>query len=93
MCVCVCVCVSRVGSPDTLPAPPTVQGVECFAYDSDLTVLATGGMDHAVRLWNPYVTSKPIAYLQQHNTTILDLVIYRELGLLFSYSQDGVGGQ
>ena len=67
--------------------------MECFAYDSDLTVLATGGMDHAVRLWNPYVTSKPIAYLQQHATTVLDLVMYRELGLLFSYSQDGVGRQ
>ena len=26
-------------------------------------MLATGGMDHAVRLWNPYVTSKPIAYI------------------------------
>ena len=69
------------------------QGVECFAYDSDLTVLATGGMDHAVRLWNPYVTSKPIAYFQQHATTVLDLVMYRDLGLLFSYSQNGVGRQ
>ena len=64
--------------------------MECFAYDGDLPLLATGGMDHAVRLWNPYVTAKPVAYLQKHISTILDLVICRELGLLFSFSQDGV---
>ena len=67
-----------------------MQGVECFAYDSDLPLLITGGMDHAVRLWNPYVTSKPVAYLQKHTSAVLDVLICRDLGLLFSFSQDGV---
>jgi WD40 repeat protein len=66
------------------------KGVECFAYDSDLPLLITGGMDHAVRLWNPYVTSKPVAYLQKHTSAVLDVLICRDLGLLFSFSQDGV---
>ena len=47
-------------------------------------------MDHTVRLWNPYVPSKPVAQLTVHTTSILDIVIAKEMGLIFSYSQDSV---
>lgn len=45
-------------------------------------------MDHLVRLWNPYVPSKPTAVLQGQSTTVQDLLIYEEAGLLFSLAQD-----
>ena len=64
--------------------------MECFTYDSQLVLLATGGMDHVVRLWNPYVTTKPTAYLTKHSGTILDMIMEKSLGILFTYSQDGV---
>lgn len=47
-------------------------------------------MDHTVRLWNPYVPSKPVAQLTVHTTSILDVVIAKDMGLIFSYSQDSV---
>ena len=47
-------------------------------------------MDHTVRLWNPYVPSKPVAQLMVHTTSILDVVIAKDAGLIFSYSQDSV---
>ena len=48
-------------------------------------------MDHTVRLWNPYVPSKPMAQLMVHTTSILDIIIVKNMGLIFSYSQDSVG--
>ena len=51
-------------------------------------MLATGGSDHSLRLWNPYVTSRPIAILQGHVMSIVDVRIYEALGQVFSYSRD-----
>lgn len=62
----------------------------CFDFCHELDILATGSMDHVVRLWNPYVPSKPMAQLSVHTTSILDVVIAKDMGLIFSYSQDSV---
>lgn len=35
------------------------QGVNCFDYNPNMNVIATGDVDHMVRLWNPYV-KKPV---------------------------------
>ncbi len=48
----------------------------------------SGGVDHLVRLWNPYVPSKPIALLSGHSTAVVDVLIHREAALVFSLSQD-----
>lgn len=67
-----------------------VQGVECFDYSHNLNVICTGGVDHAVRLWNPYVTMKPVAIMKGHQSSIIDLAIHEALEQVFSYDKDGV---
>lgn len=67
-----------------------IQGVLCFDYCHSLEVLVTGSIDHLVRLWNPYVTSKPMAILKAHSTAVLDVCVASRCGLVFSYSHDGV---
>ena len=66
------------------------QGVECFDYNKKLNILVTGSLDHAIRLWNPYVTSKPIATLQGHATGVIGVKIHEALMQVFSYSKDAV---
>ena len=62
--------------------------MNCFDFNKTLNVIATGSTDHHVRLWNPYVESKPTAILKGHQTSILDVVINDSTGQLFSYSMD-----
>ena len=50
----------------------------------------TGSIDHEVRIWNPYVPTKPMAVLTDHSTAVLDVVIASDIGLVFSYSHDSV---
>ncbi|XP_029102819.1 WD repeat-containing protein on Y chromosome [Scleropages formosus] len=66
------------------------KGVTCFDFCKPLNLLVTAGMDPAVRLWNQYVTSRPMATLHGHCTTVLDVVIYKAMGQIFSYSKDAV---
>ena len=47
-------------------------------------------MDHVVRLWNPYVTIKPVAKLDGHTTRVIDVVIHEKMQKLFSYDSDTV---
>ena len=47
-------------------------------------------MDHSVQLWDPYVPSRPMAVLSGHASAVLDVIINRDLGLVFSCSQDCV---
>ena len=70
-----------------------MQGVECFDYSHNLNVICSGGVDHAVRLWNPYVTAKPIAIMKGHQSSIIDLAIHEALEQVFSYDKDGVRHQ
>lgn len=64
--------------------------MECFDYSHNLNVICTGGVDHAVRLWNPYVTVKPVAIMKGHQSSIIDLAIHEALEQVFSYDKDGV---
>ncbi|XP_043942680.1 WD repeat-containing protein on Y chromosome-like [Protopterus annectens] len=66
------------------------KGVTCFDFNKSLNLLVTGGMDHKVRLWNQYVTNRPIALLQGHYMAILDVAIYESLGQVFSFSKDSI---
>ncbi|XP_058476457.1 WD repeat-containing protein on Y chromosome [Solea solea] len=64
------------------------QGAKCFDYSASLQLLVTGGCDRAVRLWTRFVTTRPVATLLGHCTTILDVAIYQPVGQIFSYSRD-----
>ena len=70
--------------------PFLLQGVDCFDYSKEKTIIATGGVDHVVRLWDPYVTLKPVAILKGHQACVIDVAVNSELGQVFSYSKDGV---
>ena len=67
-----------------------LQGIDCFDYSKDLSIIASGGVDHVIRLWDPYVTLKPVAILKGHQSSIIDVAINEDLGQVFSYSKDGV---
>ena len=62
----------------------------CFDYCHTLDLLVTGSLDHMVCVWNPYVPAKPVAVLDGHNTTILNVIISKANNLIFSLSQDMV---
>ncbi|KAK3705152.1 hypothetical protein QZH41_003758 [Actinostola sp. cb2023] len=66
------------------------KGIDCFDYNHTLNVIVTGGVDHAVRVWNPYVTIKPVAIMKSHQSSIVDLIIHQTLGQVFSYDKDGL---
>ena len=73
-----------------LKASSLTQGVICFDYCHDLGLLVTGSVDHTIQLWDPYVPSRPIAVLSGHASAVLDVIINRDLGLVFSCSLDCV---
>ncbi|XP_060573290.1 WD repeat-containing protein on Y chromosome-like isoform X4 [Ruditapes philippinarum] len=66
------------------------KGVECFDFSKKLNILVTGSLDHCIRLWNPYVTSKPMAVLEGHGTGVIGVKIHEGLLQVFSYSKDAV---
>lgn len=66
------------------------QGVECFDYSKRLNILVTGSADHQVRVWNPYVTHKPVAVLSGHATGVIGVMVHEGFRHVFSYSKDVV---
>ncbi|KAH9494635.1 hypothetical protein Btru_019804 [Bulinus truncatus] len=66
------------------------KAVECFDHNKNLNLLVTGSGDHIVRLWNPYVTTKPVAVLTGHNTCVIGVVIHEGFRQVFSYSKEAV---
>lgn len=71
--------------------PTSLQGVTCFDYSRSLNLVVTGGLDPAVRLWNRFVTVRPVGTLLGHRTTVVDVAIYLPLRQILSYSKDAVG--
>ncbi|XP_065065751.1 WD repeat-containing protein on Y chromosome-like isoform X2 [Rhopilema esculentum] len=65
------------------------KGIDCFDFCKEKTILATGGVDHVVRLWDPYVTFKPVAILKGHQASVIDVAVHPGLSQVFSYSKDG----
>ncbi|EGD73223.1 hypothetical protein PTSG_12227 [Salpingoeca rosetta] len=49
------------------------KGVFTFDFSEELNMIATGGADCALRLWNPYVPSNPLAVLPGHSSPIIHL--------------------
>lgn len=64
------------------------KGIETFEFCRRPSYLITGGRDRILRLWNPYVLSKPTASLTGHTASITHIVVNNEEGIIFSLSED-----
>ncbi|KAJ3336526.1 WD40 repeat domain 95 [Kappamyces sp. JEL0680] len=64
------------------------KGIETFEFCRRPSYLVTGGRDRVIRLWNPYVLSKPTGNLYGHNANIVNIVVNNEEGIIFSLSED-----
>ena len=64
------------------------KGVKTFDLCTVKNVLVTGGMDRIVRLWNPYLPSRPVARLRGHGAPVSLVKIAEEDDRLFSISAD-----
>ncbi|XP_070553109.1 cilia- and flagella-associated protein 337-like isoform X2 [Ptychodera flava] len=64
------------------------KGVKTFDFSKDKNIIVTGGMDRIVRIWNPYVPSKPTGMLRGHNAPIFYLSIAADENRIYSISTD-----
>lgn len=64
------------------------KGVKTFDLCTGKNVLVTGGMDRVIRLWNPYLPSRPVARLRGHNAPVFLVKIAVDDNRLFSISAD-----
>ncbi|KAI9204974.1 WD40-repeat-containing domain protein [Polychytrium aggregatum] len=66
------------------------KGIKCFDFCRRPSFLVTGGRDKIVRLWNPYVLSKPAGSLYGHNAAIVNIIVNHENSHVLSLSEDKV---
>jgi WD40 repeat protein len=69
---------------------PVHKGVSCFSYCKSPAIIATGGLDRQVRLWNPHKLNHPRAILKGHVAPIIDLSSNANHGQIISLSSDKV---
>ena len=58
------------------------RGAHAFDYSDSMNLVATGGLDMQVRLWNPYVPFPPVAVFPGHLSTVVQIVFnnsYKQL--------------
>jgi WD40 repeat protein len=63
------------------------KGVTCLAFRADGRMLASGGNDHLVRLWDP-ATLRPLGVLRGHKDGVLSIAFSPRRKLLASASAD-----
>ncbi|KAH9283386.1 WD repeat-containing protein 49 [Echinococcus granulosus] len=66
------------------------QGINGFDYHSDLSLIATAGINYHINLWNPYVTSKPSGLLRGHSAPVVAVQFQTKRQRLLSFSKDNV---
>ncbi|KAL3317599.1 WD40 repeat domain 95 [Cichlidogyrus casuarinus] len=66
------------------------KGINTFDFSIQHNLLATGGMDRYIRLWNPYMNSKPIGILRGMNAPVQYLSISAEDTRLFAIGTDKI---
>lgn len=64
------------------------KGAWCFSITDNGQLMASGGSDCLVRLWNPFVPQNPVGILYGHHTAISSMVLQDEGKFLYSLSQD-----
>lgn len=65
-------------------------GITCFEVSRRPSFILTGGRDKIIRLWNPYILSKPAGQLSGHNAAIMSIVVNHEDCQVISLSEDKV---
>ncbi|KAJ8918541.1 hypothetical protein NQ315_013046 [Exocentrus adspersus] len=65
-----------------------VAGAWCFAIDEGAHIVATGGPDCLVRIWNPFVPRRATCTFYGHHTGIVQMVFQDNGKRLYSLSKD-----
>ncbi|KAG5894233.1 hypothetical protein JTB14_002282 [Gonioctena quinquepunctata] len=63
-------------------------GVWCFAFKEGCHIVATGGPDRLVRIWNPFVPKRPTSTFYGHHTGIVSMIFQDNGEKLYSLSKD-----
>nr|XP_032514989.1 WD repeat-containing protein on Y chromosome-like [Danaus plexippus plexippus] len=67
------------------------KGIQCFTFDEEAHILATGGPDCTVRVWSPFVPRAASVSLTGHHAAVTALVLQiSATTLLYSLSRDRV---
>lgn len=66
------------------------QGIHCFAFDEEAHILVTGGPDCDVRVWNPFVTSKPSVVFHGHHAGVIAILLQNNGSRIYSIGRDRV---
>ncbi|KAJ3340747.1 WD repeat-containing protein 49 [Gonapodya sp. JEL0774] len=66
------------------------KGINCFEYCRRPSFLVTGGRDKVIRLWNPYVLSKPAGTLYGHNSSVTQVLVNQDESHIISLSEDKI---
>nr|XP_014350913.1 PREDICTED: WD repeat-containing protein on Y chromosome-like [Latimeria chalumnae] len=64
------------------------KGILCLDYSPEWNILVTGGVDHVVRVWNPYVTTNAIAIMKGHSSAVIHIFINGRIKIIISISKD-----
>jgi WD40 repeat protein len=65
-------------------------GITCFEVSKRPSFIITGGRDKIIRLWNPFILTKPAATLTGHMTAIMAIAVNNEESQFISLSDDKV---
>ncbi|XP_012370105.2 EF-hand calcium-binding domain-containing protein 8 [Octodon degus] len=65
------------------------KGILCFDYCADKNFLATGGYDSHIRLWNPFISKRPVWLMKGHQTSVTHIIVdSKNSSILISISRD-----
>ncbi|XP_017784579.1 PREDICTED: WD repeat-containing protein on Y chromosome [Nicrophorus vespilloides] len=64
------------------------RGAWCFTTADGAVLMASGGPDCLVRVWNPYVTRRPLVIFHGHHTGVISLIMQDKGEILCSLSED-----
>ena len=63
-------------------------GITCFDYSEDLNFIVTAGVDHRVKIWDPYMPSQPLNILVGHNARVEFVCVDYMTNTIVSLSAD-----
>ncbi|CAH0554641.1 unnamed protein product [Brassicogethes aeneus] len=71
-----------------LKAYPISGGAWCFHVLESVHLIGTGGPDGLVRVWNPFMSTRPTAIFYRHHTGIIQITFQDEGKLMYTLSKD-----
>ena len=64
------------------------KGVSTVDFCPSSTLMVTGSVDELIRIWNPFLTSKPVATLAGHGSPLFSVIVDSGNNRLFSISSN-----